>query len=62
MSGRIEKIFYRPGKFYSANKELASAENEQNALLLMTEDGQEISFVQVAGLIARRIVCWVQDR
>lgn len=60
MSGRIEKMVYRPGKFFSADKELASSENEQNALLLMTEAGQEISFVQVAGLIARRIVCWVR--
>lgn len=60
MSGRIEKMVYRPGKFFSANKELASAQNEQNALLLLTEAGQEISFVQVAGLIARRIVCWVR--
>jgi phosphatidylserine decarboxylase len=60
MSGRIEKIVYRPGKFFAANKELASSENEQNALLLMTEAGQGISFVQVAGLIARRIVCWVR--
>ncbi len=59
-SGRIEKIVYRPGKFFSADKELASSENEQNALLLMTEAGQGISFVQVAGLIARRIVCWVR--
>ncbi|MFH0789717.1 MAG: phosphatidylserine decarboxylase family protein [Pseudomonadota bacterium] len=60
MSGRIEKMVYRPGKFFSADKEMASAQNEQNALLLMTEAGQGISFVQVAGLIARRIVCWVR--
>lgn len=60
MSGRIEKVFYRPGKFFSANKDQASAENEQNALLLKTEDGQDIGFVQIAGLIARRIVCWVE--
>lgn len=59
-SGRIEKIDYRPGKFFSANKESASTENEQNALLLMLESGRGISFVQVAGLIARRIVCWVK--
>lgn len=60
MSGRIEKVFYRPGKFYSANKDQASSENEQNALLLKTGDGQDIGFVQIAGLIARRIVCWVK--
>jgi phosphatidylserine decarboxylase len=59
-SGRIENIVYRPGKFIPADKGSASAENEQNALLLMTETGHAISFVQVAGLIARRIVCWVR--
>jgi phosphatidylserine decarboxylase len=59
-SGRIEKIVYRPGKFIPADKGSASAENEQNAILLVTATGQEISFVQVAGLIARRIVCWVR--
>jgi phosphatidylserine decarboxylase len=59
-SGRIEKIFYRAGKFFSANQARASEQNEQNALLLRTPEGQEISIVQVAGLIARRIVCWVK--
>ena len=59
VSGRIEKVFYRAGKFYSANQERASVQNEQMALLLQTNEGQEISIVQVAGLIARRIVCWV---
>jgi phosphatidylserine decarboxylase len=58
--GRIENIVYRPGKFIPADRGSASAENEQNALLLVTETGQSIGFVQVAGLIARRIVCWVR--
>lgn len=61
VSGRIEKVFYRAGKFFSANQERASAQNEQNALLLRNNEGQEISIVQVAGLIARRIVCWVRS-
>jgi len=61
VSGRIEKVFYRAGKFYTANQERASAQNEQNALLLRTNEGQEISIVQVAGLLARRIVCWVRS-
>jgi len=61
VSGRIEKDFYRAGKFFSANQERASAQNEQNALLLRTNEGQEISIVQVAGVIARRIVCWVRS-
>ncbi len=59
-SGKIEKVLYRAGKFFSANQDRASAQNEQNAVLLRTPEGQEICFVQVAGLIARRIVCWVK--
>ncbi len=59
-SGRIEKVVYRTGKFFSANQERASSHNEQNALLLRTPEGLEISIVQVAGLVARRIVCWVK--
>jgi phosphatidylserine decarboxylase len=59
-SGKIEKIFYRAGKFFSANQDRASDQNEQNALLLRTSEGKEINVVQVAGLIARRIVCWVK--
>jgi phosphatidylserine decarboxylase len=58
--GRIEKILYRPGSFFSADQARASTENEQNALWLKTDDGQDISIIQVAGLIARRIVCWVK--
>jgi phosphatidylserine decarboxylase len=60
VSGTIENIRHRPGKFYAADKARASAENEQNTLFLRTERGQEIRIVQVAGLIARRIVCWVR--
>ena len=51
---------YRPGKFVSANLDKASAANEQNALLLENAGGTKILFVQIAGLIARRIVCWVR--
>jgi phosphatidylserine decarboxylase len=59
MNSRVESVVHRPGKFYAANKPLASAENEQNTLCLRTGQGQEMRVVQVAGLIARRIVCWV---
>lgn len=59
LSGKIEDIIYRAGKFYPADKDRASVQNEQNALLLRIGDGLEIGLVQVAGLIARRIVCWV---
>jgi phosphatidylserine decarboxylase len=60
LSGRIAEVAYRPGKFVSANLDKASAANEQNALLLEASGGTKLLFVQIAGLIARRIVCWVR--
>jgi len=60
LSGRIAEVAYRPGKFVSANLDKASAANEQNALLLETAGGTRLMFVQIAGLIARRIVCCVK--
>jgi len=60
-AGRVESIHYEKGKFLSANLDKASTENERNILKLQTEDGQEILVVQIAGLIARRIVCWVSE-
>lgn len=59
-SGKISGIFYNHGKFISANRDKASLENEQNAVLLETSNGDKILFVQIAGLIARRIVCWLK--
>ena len=59
-SGRIKAVNYNPGKFFSANLDKASQKNEQNAVLLETENEKEICFVQIAGLIARRIICRVQ--
>lgn len=56
IAGRITKVNYKPGKFFSANLEEASAENERNSAVVKTKDGQQIVFVQVAGLVARRIV------
>lgn len=58
-TGKIEEVRYCSGKFISANHEKASIENEHNALILKTEKGSRIAFVQIAGLVARRIVCWV---
>lgn len=55
--GKIVDILYNPGKFVSANLDKASLENEQNAVVLETEKGEKIIFIQIAGLIARRIVC-----
>lgn len=60
-SGEVRFIRYRKGKFLSADLDKASALNERNTLLLQTADGQEIITVQIAGLIARRIVCWLKE-
>jgi len=61
VGGRIAKITYRPGAFFSANLDKASEKNEQNAIFLETQGGRQIVFVQIAGLIARRIACWVRE-
>jgi phosphatidylserine decarboxylase len=58
-TGRVKEITYYPGKFLAANLEKASLQNEHNAVLIETEDGQQICVVQVAGLIARRIICQI---
>jgi phosphatidylserine decarboxylase len=52
---------YKPGKFLSADLDKASEDNERNTLLLTTENGVDIIVVQIAGLIARRIVCQVAE-
>jgi phosphatidylserine decarboxylase len=53
-------VQYFPGKFVNADLDKASSENERNAIVLKTADQQIVTFVQVAGLIARRILCYVQ--
>jgi len=60
VSGRIERIVYTPGKFLNADLDKASEDNERNALVIAGAAGR-IGVVQIAGLIARRIVCWVKD-
>jgi phosphatidylserine decarboxylase len=57
ISGVITDIEYRKGKFLVASGEIASAENEQNILTIRADDGTKVVFKQIAGLIARRIVC-----
>lgn len=56
-SGKVVDIIYNKGKFFSANLDKASLENEQNALILENVAGKKFAFNQIAGLIARRIVC-----
>lgn len=59
-SGRVLDAIYNKGKFISANLDKASMDNEQNAVILETANGKKIMFVQIAGLIARRIVCYLK--
>ena len=58
--GTIKKISYHPGKFLSANLDKASEQNENNRVTLETVDSREILVIQIAGLIARRIACWIE--
>ena len=57
--GVIEDVQYQPGLFLVASKPDATLRNEQNALMIRTAQGVKVLCVQVAGLIARRIVCWI---
>ena len=58
-SGIVEEILYKPGKFLNASLDKASEDNERNYYKIKTNSGDEIIIVQIAGLIARRIVCEV---
>jgi len=59
-AGKITKISYFPGKFYSANTTKGGLENEKCALIVETERRGSYAVIQVAGLLARRIVCWAE--
>ena len=61
-SGKIEEIYYKPGKFLNASLDKASEENERNYFKVrLNKNNEEIVIVQIAGLIARRIVCEVEQ-
>jgi phosphatidylserine decarboxylase len=60
VDGVVERVEYSRGKFVNADLDKASTENERNALVLKLASGERISVVQVAGLIARRILCYVK--
>jgi phosphatidylserine decarboxylase len=60
VAGRVEKIVYQPGKFLNADLDKASADNERNSLVIATA-GTRVAVVQIAGLIARRIVCYMRE-
>lgn len=60
VGGRIRAIAYRPGKFFNASLDKASLDNERNALAIDLPDGRVVAVVQIAGLVARRIVCFAR--
>ena len=61
VDGRVSGRSYRPGKFLNASLDKASEDNERMSLKVTTGDGQEVAFVQIAGLVARRILCDVDE-
>jgi phosphatidylserine decarboxylase len=60
VEGEVAAVAYRPGKFFNASLDKASSDNERNSLAIRMPDGRQIAVVQIAGLVARRIVCFVQ--
>jgi phosphatidylserine decarboxylase len=61
VDGTVERIRYSAGSFVNADLDKASTENERNAMVIRLADGERVSVVQVAGLIARRILCYVRE-
>ena len=62
IAGEVIEINYHPGKFFNASLDKASVDNERNSLVLQMPDGRQILVVQIAGLVARRIVSFVQAK
>lgn len=60
VAGQIDAIAYRPGKFLNASLDKASSDNERNSLAIRIADGRKVAVVQIAGLVARRIVCFAR--
>ena len=60
VAGRVEEIVYKPGLFLNADLDKASTHNEHNAVRVTTDEGRSVTFVQVAGLVARRILCYAK--
>lgn len=61
IAGEVKKIWYNPGLFVNAALDKASEENERNAVWYQSKDGTDVVSVQVAGLVARRILCYVNE-
>jgi len=60
VAGRVDRIAYRPGVFINAELDKASEDNERNSLVISTPNGR-VGVIQIAGLVARRIVCFVRE-
>jgi len=60
-SGKVDKIYYKPGKFFNASLDKASDQNERNYLKMTNKNGDDLVLVQIAGLIARRIICEIKE-
>lgn len=60
VAGTVQAVAYRPGKFLNASLDKASADNERNGVVIEMADGRVLPVVQIAGLVARRIVCFVE--
>lgn len=61
IAGKVSKVHYHKGAFFNAALDKASEENERNEVKVTTDAGKEVGVVQIAGFIARRIVCWVKE-
>lgn len=61
VTGQVMQRWYRPGAFFNAALDKASEKNEQNALWIRLADGRDVTCVQIAGLVARRILCYVDE-
>jgi len=59
--GKISQIYYKPGQYINASLDKASEKNERNYVKIKSSEGEEIILVQIAGLIARRIVCDIKE-
>lgn len=62
VAGDVAAVAYRPGKFLNASLDKASVDNERNSVCIQMDDGRQIAVVQIAGLVARRIVCFVKPK
>ena len=60
-AGTITKVAYRPGRFFNASLDKASKDNERNGITVELPDGRKYGVVQIAGLVARRILCWSKE-